>query len=112
MRLASILLLGLFTSSVSASTASHRPVREPTSDPASCDRVAAAIVAIMAQDDPIATPARILPLLTRRCVADRWTHAARVCIVAAKSEAAADACESLLSKLQTARVREDVAKLR
>lgn len=102
-----LLILGLFTSSAAASTATHRPIP----DVASCDRVAAAIVGIMAQDDPVATPARILPLLTRRCVADGWTYAARACIVAAKSEADADACEPLLSELQTARVRADVAKL-
>jgi len=112
MHLASILILGLFTSSAAASTASRRPVREPTIDVASCDRVAAAIVGLMAQDDPVATPARVLPLLIRRCVADRWTHAARACIVTAKPEVAADACEPFLSKIQTARVREDVAKLR
>src|SRR4051812_1717962 len=109
MRLASILILGLFSTRIAASTATHR---EPKIDVASCDRVAAAIVGIMAQDDPVATPARILPLLARRCDSDRWTYAARTCIVAAKSETAADACERLLSKLQTSRVREDVAKLR
>ena len=103
-----LLILCLFLSSAAASTASRRPVREPAID---CDRVSSAIVRLMAQDDPVATPARIQPLLTRRCVADRWTHAARACIVAAKSEAAADACEPLLTKVQTARVREDVAKL-